>query len=125
MSRYIQPVTRSHRTAYVIMLDLSGSMRDMILYEQRSISKAEALVELCNKTLRELRLRAMRSGQLRDSFVRVMARASSVMPELFEPVIHQMRGERSVGPYRGLGYNISMIDVLSMVTIGTQSATIK
>lgn len=59
-----------------------------------------------------------------NAFFRAMALASSPMPEHFRELIHEIRGERSSATYRGVGYNVSVVDMIAMMNIGTLSVPI-
>ncbi len=59
------------------------------------------------------------------SFVRAMARASSIMPDNFTNLINEIREQRYAGGYRGFGCNISVADIISMINIGTLSADMR
>ncbi len=65
---YKRTITREHRTAYVLLLDCSGSMRDVIDYDERIMTKGESMIDAANKILQELYLRAYRDGELRNYY---------------------------------------------------------
>ncbi len=60
-----------------------------------------------------------------DAYVRMLGLSSSVVPTHFEDLVVEMRGRRREGHYRGMGYNVSVADLISMMTIGTLSAPMK
>ncbi|MFI3248190.1 MAG: vWA domain-containing protein [Rikenellaceae bacterium] len=60
-----------------------------------------------------------------NAFFRTMGLASSVMPQSFTPLIHEMRGRRSNESYRGVGFNVSVVDMISMMNIGTLSVPVR
>ena len=67
-SYYSQSVTREHRTAFVLLLDRSGSMRERVLFDGREVTKACAVAETANRFLFELAERARRSDGVRDYY---------------------------------------------------------
>ncbi|MFI3258780.1 MAG: hypothetical protein R3Y16_01650 [Rikenellaceae bacterium] len=60
-----------------------------------------------------------------DRFVQMMARASSIVPKSFYPLVREMKGSLSEQGHRALGCNVSVIDMISMMSIGTLTMTIK
>ena len=52
---YTQSITRSHRTAFVLLIDGSGSMAEEILFRGKRTTKAEAVASITNGLLFELR----------------------------------------------------------------------
>ena len=67
-NRYSQSITREHRTAFVLLLDRSGSMRERVLFDGREVTKACAVAETANRFLFELTERARRSDGVRDYY---------------------------------------------------------
>ena len=65
---YTQSITREHRTAFVLLLDRSGSMRERVLFDGREVTKACAVAETANRFLFELTERARRSDGVRDYY---------------------------------------------------------
>lgn len=61
----------------------------------------------------------------RNYFLRSMGRASSIMPEIFHPMIHELRPRHTSNSYRGVVSNASIIDMISMMNIGTLSAEVR
>lgn len=61
-------ITRKARTAFVILIDQSGSMADRVTFNGDTMSKAEVVALLCNAYLRELILRCCRDGECRDYY---------------------------------------------------------
>ena len=51
---YSQSITRTHRTAFVVLVDGSGSMGEEILFRGIRISKAKAVSMIANELLFEL-----------------------------------------------------------------------
>lgn len=65
---YSQSITREHRTAFLLLLDRSGSMRERVLFDGREVTKACAVAETANRFLFELVERARRSDGVRDYY---------------------------------------------------------
>lgn len=61
-------ITRSHRTAFILAIDQSGSMAEKLLFRGRQTTKAEAVAEVTNRLLFELIERARRSDEVRDYY---------------------------------------------------------
>lgn len=68
MKTYSQTIDSRHRTAFVILLDRSGSMAEHIDFNGREASKAEALAEVANRLVFELLCRARRGDRVKDYF---------------------------------------------------------
>ncbi len=64
---YNHPITRTCRTAFVLLIDRSGSMSDF-LPQEKERTKAEAVCEIVNQLLFELIERARRSDGVRDYY---------------------------------------------------------
>jgi hypothetical protein len=54
---------------------------------------------------------------------RTLAECSSVMPEAFSDAIHSLKGMGAVPPYYGMGYNATIVELLSIINIGSRSIT--
>ena len=65
---YEQSITRSRRTAFVILIDGSGSMSKELLFQGRRTTKAEAVAAITNNLLFELIERARRNDGVRDYY---------------------------------------------------------
>lgn len=65
---YSRTITREHRTAYLLLLDISVSMQEVIEHDGRPMLKGECMVDAANKILDELHLRAFRDGEMRDYY---------------------------------------------------------
>ena len=65
---YTQSITRSHRTAFILAIDQSGSMAEKLLFRGRQTTKAEAVAEVTNRLLFELIERARRRDEVRDYY---------------------------------------------------------
>lgn len=68
MTQYASTITSQNRTAFVILLDRSGSMAEPISFNGQRVSKAEALAEITNRLIFELLCRARRSDGVRNYF---------------------------------------------------------
>ena len=56
-------------------------------------------------------------------YSRLLAECSSIMPSAFDGAICEMKGRGATPPFFGMGYNASIIELLSMVNIGSRSVT--
>lgn len=65
---YKQEITRKHRTAFVIAIDQSQSMAEMVSFNGCMISKALAVSHISDQIIHELTLRARRDDGVRDYF---------------------------------------------------------
>lgn len=65
---YTQSITRNHRTAFVLLIDASGSMAEETTYGGRRMTKAEAVASITNALLFELIERARRDDGVRDYY---------------------------------------------------------
>ena len=65
---YTQSITRTHRTAFILAIDGSGSMAEQILFRGRPMTKAQAVASVTNGMLFELIERARRSDGVRDYY---------------------------------------------------------
>lgn len=65
---YTRQISRSARTAFIIALDLSGSMNGESLAIRNSRTKAEAVCSIVNELLFELIARARRSDRVRNYY---------------------------------------------------------
>lgn len=65
---YTQSITRTHRTAFILLIDGSGSMTERIRFGGREMSKSEAVTGITNGLLFELIERARRSDGVRDYY---------------------------------------------------------
>ena len=54
---------------------------------------------------------------------RLLADCSSTMPAALNEAIHSLKGAGSIPPYIGIGYNASVVELLSMINIGSRSIT--
>lgn len=65
---YSQSITRTHRTAFVLLIDTSGSMAEEMRFRGRTSTKAEAVAMITNELLFELLARANRTEGLRNYY---------------------------------------------------------
>lgn len=65
---YTQSITRNHRTAFILLIDASGSMAGAVRFRGREMTKAEAVAAITNDLLFELVERARRSDGMRDYY---------------------------------------------------------
>lgn len=65
---YSQSITRTHRTAFVLLIDTSGSMAEEMRFRGRASTKAEAVAMITNELLFELLARANRTEGLRNYY---------------------------------------------------------
>ena len=65
---YSQSITRAHRTAFVLLIDQSGSMSGEIRFRGETCSKAEAVATITNELLFELIERTRRSEGTRNYY---------------------------------------------------------
>lgn len=55
--------------------------------------------------------------------VRLLADCSSTMPQALNGAIHELKGLGAMPPYIGMGYNATVVELLSMINIGSRSIT--
>lgn len=68
MKHYSATINSRNRTAFIILLDRSGSMAETITFNGQLTTKAEALAEVTNRLIFELLCRARRSDGVRNYF---------------------------------------------------------
>lgn len=56
-----------------------------------------------------------------ERYARLLYRCSSPMPTLYEEEIRRLRGDRAAGPFRGMSYNCSAHELISLLNIGSIS----
>lgn len=56
-------------------------------------------------------------------YLKLLAECSSVMPSAFDNPIREIKGQGATPPFFGMGYNASIIELLSIVNIGSRSVT--
>lgn len=65
---YQQSITRLHRTAFLFLIDSSGSMAEEISFMGQRCAKAKAVAQITNNLLFELLERSRREGEVRDYY---------------------------------------------------------
>ena len=65
---HISPITRLHPTAFVVMIDRSGSMKEKIVFAGAEMQKSRAVAFVANSFIDELIYRARREGGVRDYY---------------------------------------------------------
>lgn len=65
---YTQSITRTHRTAFILLIDGSGSMNERIRFGGCEMAKSEAVTDITNGLLFELIERARRNDGVRDYY---------------------------------------------------------
>ena len=65
---YDKQINHNNRTAFIIAVDCSTSMREMITFNSQYMSKADAVALVCNYMIDELMSRATRSGAMTSTF---------------------------------------------------------
>ena len=179
---YTQSITRTHRTAFIFVIDGSGSMAEKIRFRGRLMTKADAVASITNGMLFELIERARRSDGVRDyydiavlgysgddeelcavaeqikslrtadgnvllvnihiaagdtprtvffpsteeadypnRYAAVLYECSSLMPEVFDEAIREAKGPGATPPFRGMSYNASAEQLITMLNIGSIS----
>ena len=58
-----------------------------------------------------------------DHYAHTLAECSSIMPEAFNESIQQIKGAGATPPFIGMGYNASIIELLSIINIGSRSVS--
>lgn len=56
-------------------------------------------------------------------YLKLLAECSSIMPSAFDNPIREIKGQGATPPFFGMGYNASIIELLSIVNIGSRSVT--
>ena len=54
---------------------------------------------------------------------RLLADCSSMMPSALEEAIYELKGVGAIPPFIGIGYNATVVELLSMINIGSRSIT--
>lgn len=65
---YTAQITRETPSAFVFLIDQSGSMNGKIEYRNNSMSKAEAVALIINETLNDILNRCQKADEVRDYF---------------------------------------------------------
>lgn len=58
-----------------------------------------------------------------NPYARLLAECSSIMPEPFDEAVREFKGAGAMPPFYGMGYNTSIIELLSIINIGSRSIT--
>ncbi len=65
---YENPITRNHRTAFIIMIDQSGSMQETVRLGSQPMTKAEGVALAANTFIDEIISRSRRDGGIYDYY---------------------------------------------------------
>lgn len=65
---YSNPITRLHPTAFIVLIDRSGSMKEKIVFAGAEMSRSRAVTMVANSFIDELLYRARREGGTRDYY---------------------------------------------------------
>ena len=65
---YTNPITRLHPTAFILLIDQSGSMKERIVYAGTEMTKSRAVTLIASSFIDELLYRARREGGVRDYY---------------------------------------------------------
>jgi len=60
-----------------------------------------------------------------NRYARLLYAMSSSMPPLFEEAIRSLRGDNARGPFRGMCYNASVTELLSILNVGSISVNLQ
>ena len=59
-----------------------------------------------------------------NRYARLLYDISSPMPPLFDDAIRSLRGDEARGPFRGMCYNASITELLSILNVGSISVNL-
>ncbi|MCX6219085.1 hypothetical protein [Spirosoma sp.] len=65
---YTAQIMRQNPTAFLFLIDQSGSMDELTTYREQTVSKAEAVAQIINQTLCELLLRCQKGDEIRHYY---------------------------------------------------------
>lgn len=65
---YDRCITRTHRTAFIIMIDQSGSMQEKVFLGSELVTKAEGVAQAANTFIDEMISRSKRDGGIYDYY---------------------------------------------------------
>ena len=86
MSSHNAVITRNSPSAFVYLLDISGSMSDTIMYEGEQMTKNDALNKIVNTTLHETILRCRNYDCHNDYFdIAILGYQNDTITNLLEP----------------------------------------
>lgn len=131
---YTQSITRTHRTAFLLAIDCSGSMAEQTLFRRRSMTKAEAVAGVTNELLFELIERARRSDGVRDYYdiavvgysgddeVRGLLPGGAKIMSVTELAAHKVTVRTEVAEYKLPDGSISLRELPAQVWVAPQAA---
>lgn len=64
-------------------------------------------------------------AEYNNRYARLLYELSSPMPELFDHAIRDLRGDSALGPFRGICYNASVTELLSILNVGSISVNLQ
>ncbi|MBR4148644.1 MAG: VWA domain-containing protein, partial [Rikenellaceae bacterium] len=103
MKNYTATINSRNRTAFVILLDRSGSMAEQITFNNQRMSKAEALAEITNRLIFELLCRARRSDGVRNYFdVALIGYAGDAL----QPIVGDSKGFIPITEFEKLAHTV-------------------
>lgn len=80
------PITRLHPTAFVVLIDRSGSMTERVFFGGGEMTKAKAVSQVTNSFIDELLHRARREGGIRDYYdIAVLGYSGDGVSSLISP----------------------------------------
>jgi hypothetical protein len=83
---YSNPITRLHPTAFIVLIDRSGSMKEKIVFAGAEMTKARAVTLVANSFIDELLYRARREGGVRDYYnIAVLGYSGDGVDSLISP----------------------------------------
>ncbi len=99
--KYNSTINSRNRTAFIILLDRSGSMAEPITFNSRLTTKAEALAEVTNRLIFELLCRARRSDGVRNYFdVALIGYAGDAL----QPIVNERKGFIPINEFEQLAH---------------------
>ena len=103
MKNYTATINSRNRTAFVILLDRSGSMAEQITFNNQRMSKAEALAKITNRLIFELLCRARRSDGVRIYFdVALIGYAGDAL----QPIVGDSKGFIPITEFEKLAHTV-------------------
>lgn len=76
-----------------------------------------------NPLVRSVIFPTVEEADTENRYARILAEASSIMPEPFNELIRMQRGDFCPPPYYGMSYNASIAELITMLNIGSRSVT--
>ncbi|MDR0907102.1 MAG: VWA domain-containing protein [Rikenellaceae bacterium] len=84
---YKAPITRLHPTAFIVLIDRSGSMSEEIVFADQAMPKSHAVAIAANSFIDELLYRAHRAGEVYDYYdIAVLGYSGDGVSSLISPV---------------------------------------